>query len=286
MPDLRGDTARGFDWAGFVLFSLGLVLISLGLQGLGEHALSVAVSMLLVIGGLAAMAGYWLHAARTPNALFTLKLFDIPTFSIGILGNLFARLGSGAMPFLTPLFLQIGLGYSPSRAGLSMVPTVIGAMTIKFFAERVIKHFGYRPVLTFNTLLLGAFIASFSLVDRSTPHWVILVQLGLFGIVNSMQFTAMNTLTLGDLDDARASAGNSLLSVVMQLSMSLGVAAAGALLAAFVTAPDSNSAAGLLHTFHATYLCVGALSATAAWIFFQLGRREGPSGPTTVVDNS
>jgi predicted MFS family arabinose efflux permease len=141
-------------------------------------------------------------------------------------------------------------------------------------------------VLTFNTLLLGIFIASFAMVDRSTPHWLILVQLGLFGIVNSMQFTAMNTLTLGDLDDARASAGNSLLSVVMQLSMSLGVAAAGALLAAFVTAPDSSSAAGLLLTFHATYLCVGALSATAAWIFFQLGRREGPSGPTTVVDNS
>ncbi len=286
MPDLRGETAQGFDWAGFVLFSLGLVLISLGLQGLGEHALSVAVSMLLVIGGLAAMAGYWLHAARTPSALFSLKLFDIPTFSIGILGNLFARLGSGAMPFLTPLFLQVGLGYSPSVAGLSMVPTVIGAMTIKFFAERVIKRFGYRRVLTFNTLVLGAFIASFSLVDRSTPHWLILVQLGLFGIVNSMQFTAMNTLTLGDLDDARASAGNSLLSVVMQLSMSLGVAAAGALLAAFVTAPGSSSASGLLHTFHATYLCVGALSATAAWIFFQLGRREGPSGPTTVVDNS
>jgi fucose permease len=167
-----------------------------------------------------------------------------------------------------------------------MVPTVIGAMTIKFFAERVIKRFGYRRVLTFNTLLLGAFIASFSLVDRSTPHWLILLQLGLFGIVNSMQFTAMNTLTLGDLDDARASAGNSLLSVVMQLSMSLGVAAAGALLAAFVTVPDSNSAGGLLHTFHATYLCVGALSATAAWIFFQLGRREGPSGPATVIDNS
>ncbi|HKX42153.1 MAG TPA: multidrug transporter subunit MdtD, partial [Burkholderiaceae bacterium] len=286
MPDLRGDTAHGFDWTGFVLFSLGLVLISLGLQGLGERALSAAVSMLLVIGGLAAMAGYWLHAARTERALFSLRLFEIPAFSIGILGNLFARLGSGAMPFLTPLFLQVGLGYSPSVAGLSMVPTVIGAMTIKFFAERVIKRFGYRRVLTANTLLLGAFIASFSLVDRSTPHIWILVQLGLFGIVNSMQFTAMNTLTLGDLDDARASAGNSLLSVVMQLSMSLGVAAAGALLAAFAATPESGSASGLLHTFHATYLCVGTLSATAAWIFFQLGRREGPSGPASVVDNS
>ena len=141
-------------------------------------------------------------------------------------------------------------------------------------------------MLVVNTLLLGGFIAGFALVDRSTPHLAILAYLGLFGICNSMQFTAMNTLTLGDLDDVRASGGNSLLSVVMQLSMSLGVAAAGALLAAFVSLPEASSASGLLHTFHATYLCVGALSATAAWIFFQLGRREGPSGPARVIDNS
>jgi EmrB/QacA subfamily drug resistance transporter len=284
MPDLRGAVDQRFDWPGFVMFSLGLVLVTLGLQGLGEHAISAPLSILLVMGGLAAMAAYWVHAARADNPLFSLKLFEIPTFSVGILGNLFARLGSGAMPFLTPLFLQVGLGYSPSVAGLTMVPTVVGAMLIKFFAEPVIKRFGYRRVLVVNTLLLGCFIAGFSLVDGATPHVLILAYLGLFGVVNSMQFTAMNTLTLGDLDDGRASGGNSLLSVVMQLSMSLGVAAAGALLAAF--AAPVVQGAGLLHTFHATYICMGLLSALAAGIFFQLGRREGPAGPTTVIDQS
>ena len=291
MPDLRGAVGQRFDWPGFVMFSLGLVLVSLGLQGLGEHAFSAAMSIVLMLAGLASMAAYWVHAARAEKALFSLTLFQIPTFSIGILGNLFARLGSGAMPFLTPLFLQVGLGYSPSRAGLTMVPIVLGAMLIKFFAEPVIKRFGYRRVLVVNTLLVGGFIAGFALVDASTPHAVILGYLALFGVVNSMQFTAMNTLTLGDLDDARASGGNSLLSVVMQLSMSLGVAAAGALLAAFaspIVIPIASSVGptNVIHTFHATYLCMGALSALAAGIFFQLGRGEGPSGPATVVDQS
>ena len=290
MPDLRGAGQR-FDWPGFVMFSLGLVMVTLGLQGLGEHAISVPLSMLLVMGGLAAMAAYWAHAARTDKPLFSLSLFQIPTFSVGVLGNLFSRLGSGAMPFLTPLFLQVGLGYSPSRAGLTMVPIVLGAMLIKFFAEPVIKRFGYRRVLVINTLLVGGFIAGFALVDASTPHAAILGYLALFGVVNSMQFTAMNTLTLGDLDDARASGGNSLLSVVMQLSMSLGVAAAGALLAAVaspIVIPIASSVGPthVIHTFHATYLCMGALSALAAGIFFQLGRGEGPSGRAAVVDQS
>lgn len=286
MPDLRGAAGQRFDWPGFISFSLGLVLLTLGLQGLGENAINAAAAILMVIGGLAAMAAYWLHAARTERPLFSLTLFQIPTFSIGLLGNLFARLGSGAMPFLTPLFLQVALGYSPSRAGLTMVPTVLGAMLMKLFAEPLIRRFGYRWVLVVNTLLLGAFIAGFALMDRATPQAVILIYLGGFGAVNSLQFTAMNTLTLGDLDDARASGGNSLLSVVMQLSTSLGVAAAGALLAAFAVPVSAAGGAGLVQTFHATYLCVGALSALAAGIFFQLGRREGPTGPAAVVDAS
>ena len=286
MPDLRGAADQRFDWPGFVMFSLGLVMVSLGLQGLGERAFSAAVSILLMMAGLAAMAAYWVHAARADKPLFSLALFQIPTFSVGVFGNLFARLGSGAMPFLTPLFLQVGLGYSPSVAGLTMVPIVMGAMLIKFFAERMIRRFGYRRVLVANTLLLGLFIAGFSMVDRSTPHALILVYLGFFGIVNSLQFTAMNTLTLGDLDDARASSGNSLLSVVMQLSMSLGVATAGALLAAFAAKGAAPSGDDLVHTFHATYICMGVLSALAAGIFFQLGRREGPTRPAAVVDQS
>ncbi len=286
MPNLFGAFGRRFDWSGFLLFSVGLIMVSLGLQGLGEHELSVPLSILLVVGGLAAMAGYWLHAARVADPLFSLELFKIPTFSIGILGNLFSRMGSGAMPFLTPLFLQLGLGYSPTRAGLSMVPTVLGAMLIKLFAVRLIERFGYRWVLVVNTLLLGLFIASFALVGRGTPHALILIQLGFFGLVNSMQFTAMNTLTLGDLDPPRASGGNSLLSVVMQLSMSLGVAAAGALLAGFGGTPLPTSGEGLMHMFHATYLCAGLFSVMAACIFFQLGRGEGPVGAKAVVDES
>jgi len=284
MPDLRSAEAQRFDWMGFGLFSVGLVLVTLGLQGLDERALSVPSSVLLAMAGLASMAAYWVHAARTDRPLFSLTLFQIPTFSVGILGNLFARLGSGAMPFLTPLFLQVGLGFAPSRAGLTMVPTVIGAMLVKLVAEPLISALGYRKVLVVNTLVLGGLIAGFALVDRATPYAVILAYLAVFGVVNSLQFTAMNTLTLGDLDDARASGGNSLLSVVMQLSMSLGVATAGALLAAFAAAGWPAQHAEVAHAFRATYLCMGTLSALAAAIFFQLQRGEGPVGPAAVVD--
>ena len=280
MPDHRRDDGAPFDLAGFALFSLGLVAVSLGLQGFGEGALSVASTLLLVTGGLAAMTGYWLRAARVPAPLFSLQLFAIPTFSIGLLGNLFSRLGSGAMPFLTPLFLQLALGMSAAAAGASLIPTALGALLCKSFAVPLINRLGYRRVLVGNTLLLGLAIAAFALVDAGTPHALTLLLLGAFGVVNSLQFTAMNTLTLGDLDEQRASGGNGLLSVVMQLSMSLGVAAGAVLLAAFSGSIDGGAAPGpgpqMLRAFHLTYLCVGALSMLSACIYLQLGRHEAP----------
>lgn len=284
MPNLVGEAGR-FDLRGFVLFSGGLVLVSLALQGLGERALSAAASLVMMVAGGAAIIGYWLHAARIERPLFTLALFRIPTFSIGLAGNLFGRLGSGAMPFLMPLYLQVALGKSPAVAGMSLIPTALGAMLCKVFAEPLIRRFGYRRVLSLNTLLLGTVIASFGLTSVATPHVVLLAMLGLFGIVNSLQFTAMNTLTLGDLEPATASGGNSLLSVVMQLSMSLGVAAGAAVLIAFGGPGAAAASDSVQHAFHATFVCVGLLSAATAIVFLQLERAEAPAArPNASID--
>jgi hypothetical protein len=48
------------------------------------------------------------------------------------------------------------------------------------------------------------------------------VQLFIFGGFNSMQFTAMNSVTLKDMEGESASSGNSLLSMVQMLAMSMG----------------------------------------------------------------
>ena len=87
------------------------------------------------------------------------------------------------------------------------------------------------------------------------------------GMVNSTRFSSMNTLTLKDLPDDLASSGNSLLSMIMQLSMSIGVTIAGLLLGMFGQqhiAIDSGST----HTvFMYTWLCIAFIIALPAIVF-------------------
>ncbi len=76
----------------------------------------------------------------------------------------------------------------------------------------------------------------------------------------------MNTLTLKDLPDTLASSGNSLLSMIMQLSMSIGVTIAGMLLGMFGQQHigiDSSATSRL----YVHWLCMAVIIALPAIIF-------------------
>ncbi|CAJ0822461.1 multidrug transporter subunit MdtD [Ralstonia flaminis] len=278
MPDVRADDEGRFDWTGYAMLAFGMAAVSFSLDGLSGLGFQHATVLVLLIFGLAALTAYWLHAGRTVEGkagpLFPRSLFAIPSFSIGILGNLFARIGTGGMPFLIPLLLQVSLGYSPLQAGLMMVPVAAAGMAAKPLGTWAIKRFGYRRMLFINTLMVGLTMASFAVMTPDVPVWLRVVQLALFGTFNSMQFTAMNTLTLKDLSGPHASAGNSMLSMVMMLSMSLGVAAAGALLTGFTDFTVGPEGRDTLAAFHKTFVCVGFMTGAAAWIFAQLSHAE------------
>jgi MFS family permease len=229
--------------------------------------------LVLMIFGLASLTAYWLHALRRPDPLFSPTLFRVGSLRIGLLGNLFSRLGSSCMPFLIPLLLQVTMGYSPAQAGMMMLPVAIASMSMKKLTTPLITRHGYRRVLVVNTLLVGLTMASFAFASPEQPLTLRIAQLAVFGAVNSLQFTAMNTLTLKDLSPATASSGNSLLSMVQMLAMGMGVAAAGAVLAAF-TAFFGGEGVQTLAAFRATFATMALITIASAGIFWQLDARD------------
>jgi EmrB/QacA subfamily drug resistance transporter len=271
MPNSKISGLARFDMSGYVLLALFMLAISFSLDGLAELGFEHATVLMLLIASMAFLTAYGLHASRHAAPLFSLDLFKIHTFSVGLLGNLFARIGNGGMPFLIPLVLQVCLGYSPIQAGLMMLPTTFAGMLSKRLATSLIERHGYRRVLVANTFFVGLMMASFALISPNLPIWTLVIQLALFGAANSIQFTGMNTITLKDLGRSGASSGNSLLSMVQMLSMSLAVTSAGALLQTFRNhlGPQQDLIKAL-PAFHATFICVGLITSASAWIFLQL----------------
>jgi len=266
MPNYKLQTRR-FDMAGFLLLSCGMATLTLALDGHTGLGLSTPLLIALVITGALALLFYLLHARGNDSALFNLHLFRTKTFSLGLAGSFAGRIGSGMLPFMTPVFLQIGMGFTPFHAGLMMIPMVLGSMGMKRIVVQVVNHFGYRRTLVASTL--GLALVCLLFIGCALLGWYYLLPVVLFmqGMINSMRFSSMNTLTLKDLPDELASSGNSLLSMIMQLAMSIGVTVAGLLLGVFGQQHLSADSGAAHHVFLYAYLSMAVIIALPALLF-------------------
>lgn len=269
MPDFTTPKRR-FDFSGFLLFGLGLVLISVGIELFGERVVLPWQALLVLFSGIALLLLYIVHARRHPAPLINLPMFKTRTFSVGIIGNIASRLGTGCIPFLMPLMLQVGFGYPALIAGCMMGPTAIGALLAKSMVTQVLRRFGYRHTLVGITIIIGILIATFSLQSPGGSVVMLLAALLILGMAMSTQFTAMNTITLADLNDENASGGNSVLAVTQQLSISFGVAVSAAVLRFYQDVEATTVA-----QFHATFLTMGVVTVLSAFTFMMLRPSDG-----------
>jgi len=268
MPNYSMQTRR-FDFLGFLLLAVGMATLTLALDGQRSSGGSPLLLGAMILTGLFSLLYYLMHARGNDNALFSLRLFDNRLYSIGLLGSFLGRIGSGMLPFMTPIFLQVGMGFTPFHAGLMMIPMVLGNMGIKRMVVRIVNLFGYRNTLVGTTLALAVVVLLFPLVALLGWLWLLPLVLLMQGMVNALRFSSMNTLTLRDLPDELASSGNSLLSMIMQLSMSVGVTIAGLLLGAF--GQDALASSDHIHSlFMTAWACMALIIALPALVFWRV----------------
>ncbi len=277
MPDYHGDTRRPLDVIGLALFGSGAALLSWLLEIFGEHQIDATSATLLLVLSLSLLVAYGLHAREAAHPLLRLALFRVRTFRVSVVGGFITRLGVGGMPFLLPLLYQLGLGMPAWQSGLLMMPVAAAAMGMKFIASRVLARFGYRRVLTVNTVMIGTIVSLFSLVAQGTPILPI-VLLGLaMGFFNSLQYTSMNSMAYADIEPPDSSMASTIASSMQQMSMSFGLAC-GLLIAGWYLSdlPQTDRAA-VTAALHHAFLTMGGLTILSSLSFWSLRPGDGES---------
>src|SRR5277367_2354701 len=113
-----------------------------------------------------------------PPHLFSNRVFVVAVSVIGL--NAMALFGS--LVFL-PLFFQVVLGASPSRAGLMMAPMMGGVIVASVTGGRLVSHFGRYKIFPVIGLIVGtgSFLALAYCAFMESPTWLVetaLVTLG------------------------------------------------------------------------------------------------------------
>ncbi len=275
MPDYKEDNPK-LDLWGFGIFSTASILLSIGLE-FADHSSNYLYVVVLMLIGIFMLYVYYIHAkAKKEEALFPLSLFSVRTFRIGIIGNLVTRLGLSAIPIMIPLFIQLAYGKSASTSGWLIAPMAIALMITKPFVLRVISFFGYKKTLIINTVCLGLLILAISFSTKTMSVLYLVPAIFMLGCFNSVQFTAMNSISVSDLDDNQKSSGNSLLTMNQQLSMGFGTAI-GLSVLKWMQGAESLTGADIHKSFIYTFIFLAILTILSSVVFKYLDKNDGRS---------
>jgi MFS family permease len=158
-----------------------------------------------------------------------------------------------------------------------IMPQALAAISFKFTLPLILKRFGYRQVLIFNTVMLGLMLMVFSGIDTATPPWTIALLAFAFGFFTSTQYTSMNTLAYADVSNEQASGASSIASTVQQMAVSFGVAAASLTAALFIPDHARATPAEMIHGIQLALRALGAWTVVSTIVFVALKASDGAS---------
>jgi EmrB/QacA subfamily drug resistance transporter len=271
IADIRETQIQRFDVLGFFLAALGLGGTLFGLDSVASGAMSLPIATATLAIGLISLGLYVLHAFRAPAPILDLALLRIPTFHASIVGGTFFRIGVGAMPFLLPLLMQEMFGYTPFQSGLITFTSAAGAFGMRLPSAVILRRFGFRNVLIWNTVVSAVSVAACALLHAGTPIYVMVAILFFGGMVRTLQFTSMNAIAFADVTSPQMSQATSFQGVAQQLSMSMGVSL-GALVLHVLAGPQGQLTMG---AFEAAFLVIGLATACSGLLFMRLPEHAG-----------
>lgn len=224
VPDVRSTERRRLDWRGFMLTAFGVAALVIGLEQIGTGRPNWAFAFIalgLAALTLAAAIGYLL---KTPAPLLDLRTLQIRSLRAAVAGGTVFRLVISAIPFLLPLFFQIGFGWSAAQAGGIVVALFLGNLCIKPLTTPLMRRLGIRSVLLIALPMSVVCLIGMSLLQATMSIVLMVVLLALSGIFRSVGFSAYNSVAFSDVPTEKMMHANTLHATLQELGAGLGIA--------------------------------------------------------------
>lgn len=225
---------HSIDYGGAALLAIASTCALLvSVWGGNEYAWGSHIIIGLIIGALAATAGFigWERKAKEP--IIPLRLFKNDIFTVSTLLSLVIGMAMFAAILYIPLYQQAVRGYSPTKSGLLMLPLVLGLFSASLTSGRLTAKLGrYKVFPLFGTLVLALGLWLFSHISLTTSEvvlgiWMAVVGIGIGSFMQIMTLAIQNSIDRREMGTATSTA-----TFFRSLGSSFGGAIFGAILSA------------------------------------------------------
>ncbi|HEY6015504.1 MAG TPA: DHA2 family efflux MFS transporter permease subunit [Gaiellaceae bacterium] len=272
---------RRLDVAGAVVVTSALMVAVYAIVG-GNEAGWTSTRTLGLLGSAAALLALFVAIeARVASPLMPLGLFRLRSLATA---NGVGVLWSAAMFawfFLSALYLQLVLGYSPLEIGLAFLPAnlVMGALSVGVSARLVLRY-GIRPTLSAGLLSasLGLALLARAPVDGSFLVDVLPSML-LLGLGAGIAFNPVLLAAMSEVEPSESGLASGIVNTGFMMGGALGLAVLASLAAArtdTLRGSGDGALAALTGGYHAAFVA-GALFALAGALLGALLLRTGES---------
>ena len=269
VPSGPGIKADGrLDIAGAVTVTTALMLAVYAIVNGNENGWTSGRTLGLLAAAAVLLALFIGIEARVRSPLMPLGLFKLRNVAVS---NVVGILWAGAMFawfFLSALYLQLVLGYSPLQVGLAFLPgnLIMGALSVGLSAKLVMR-FGIRLPLATGLLLAAVGLLLFARAPVDGSFVVdVLPSMILLGMGAGIAFNPVLLAAMSDVEPSEAGLASGVVNTSFMMGGALGLAVLASLAASrtdSLLAAGEGEIAALAGGYQLAFL-IGALFAVAA----------------------
>ncbi|MFI8189779.1 MFS transporter [Streptomyces sp. NPDC085946] len=230
ITESKAPRALKLDVVGVVLVTSGLLLLLYPLtrgHELGWPVWGYAAMAGAPVVGAALVVYERRKSARDGSPLVELSLFRVKSFAAGIAVQTVLGIGLGVFFLVWTLYMQIGLGWSPLKAGLTGVPFSIAvSVAAGMSVQKLVPRFG-RGVLQAGALLLAAgvllYVWESGHYGLAITPWQMALPLVVMGGGMGLVFAPLTDAILSEVPREHAGSASGLINTVQQMGNALGL---------------------------------------------------------------
>jgi EmrB/QacA subfamily drug resistance transporter len=227
LPPTPGTAGSGrIDFAGALTVTASLMLAVYAIVNGNDKGWTSAQTLGLLGAAAALLAAFIVIEGRVASPLVPLRLFRLRNLAVSnIVGVLWAA-AMFAWFFLSALYLQLVLGYSPLKVGLAFLPAnlIMGAFSLGLSA-RLVMRFGYRLPLGAGLLLAAAGLALFVRAPVDGNFLVdVLPSMILLGFGAGMAFNPVLLAAMSDVEPTESGLASGVVNTAFMMGGALGLA--------------------------------------------------------------
>src|SRR6476661_3892585 len=226
VPAGSAQSAQKLDWAGAVTVTASLLLAGYAIVNGNEAGWTSVRTLGLLAGAAVLMAVFLVIEARVASPLVPLGLFRHRNLAIANIAGVLWAAAMFAWFFMSALYMQLVLGYSPMQVGLAFLPgnLIMAAFSIGLSAKLVMR-FGFRAPLATGLGLaaLGLLLFTRAPVD-GTFVVDILPSMILLGFGAGMAFNPVLLAAMSEVAPEEAGLASGIVNTSFMMGGAVGLA--------------------------------------------------------------